>query len=357
MKRVLISASLLLATTVSFAQLKVNSTGNAAIGINPNSTDRLIVDGGALRVGSGYSSTDRAKNMIKIGDSDYIQIGEWEADDRLSFKASGYNFTKGTVSITSTDPGPWNNTMVTYIGGPYAKSYVVCYNNDHKAYIRGDGFFVGSGTLSISDATKKENIQRIPNALDKVLSLNGVTYSLVIDNSNEGKLTKRDMGVLAQEVQKVAPEAVEALEDGCLAVLYNSLVGLLIEAIKEQQQRIEALEKACSSNNTLKSGEITATQDMYLSDDANAGTLKLYQNAPNPFNQRTTVKCYVPEQFQKVQLCVYNMQGKQVQCLSVTERGNVSIEIEAGALSAGIYSYVLLADGAASETKQMILTK
>ncbi len=110
-------------------------------------------------------------------------------------------------------------------------------------------------------------------------------------------------------------------------------------------------------NSLLKSGEIESTQNMYLSDAQIAETIRLYQNAPNPFNERTTVQCYVPEQFQKLQLCVYNMQGVQVRCLNITERGNVSIEIEAGALSAGIYSYVLLADSVASETKQMILTK
>jgi hypothetical protein len=136
---------------------------------------------------------------------------------------------------------------------------------------------------------------------------------------------------------------------------------VLLEAIKEQQTMIETLQKEVQSlqtiNSSLKSGEIESTQNMSLSDAANSETLTLYQNAPNPFNERTTVTCYVPQHIQKVQLCVYNMQGVQVQCITITERGNVAIEIEASALSAGIYSYVLLADGAASETKQMILTK
>ncbi len=151
------------------------------------------------------------------------------------------------------------------------------------------------------------------------------------------------------------------------------MIPILVESIKEQQsmiekqqtviekqqQRIEQLEK--SSNVTfpksLNSNETTATQNVYISDAQHTEALKLYQNAPNPFNERTTVKCYVPEHFQKVQLCVYNMQGVQVQCITISERGNVSIEIEAGALSAGIYSYMLLGDGMASETQQMILTK
>jgi len=51
------------------------------------------------------------------------------------------------------------------------------------------------------------------------------------------------------------------------------------------------------------------------------------------------------------------MQGVQVKCLDIAERGNVGIIIEAGKLSSGIYTYLLLGDGKTSEAKQMILTK
>ncbi len=68
-------------------------TDNMGIGIAPNTTDRLLVSGGALKIGNSNSSTDLAQNMLKIGDGDNIQIGEWEADNMLSFKAANYNFT------------------------------------------------------------------------------------------------------------------------------------------------------------------------------------------------------------------------------------------------------------------------
>ncbi len=72
---------------------------NMGIGIAPNTTDRLLVSGGALKIGNSNSSTDLAQNMLKIGDGDNIQIGEWEADNMLSFKAANYNFTGGNVGI------------------------------------------------------------------------------------------------------------------------------------------------------------------------------------------------------------------------------------------------------------------
>lgn len=57
-----------------------------------------------IKIGNSTSVTDRQKNMLKIGDGSFIQIGEWEADDKLSFKASSYNFTNGSVGIGTASP-------------------------------------------------------------------------------------------------------------------------------------------------------------------------------------------------------------------------------------------------------------
>lgn len=66
--------------------------------------ERLHINNGALKIGNSSSAIDRNKNMIKIGDANYIQIGEWEADDMLSFKASKYNFTIGNIGIGVANP-------------------------------------------------------------------------------------------------------------------------------------------------------------------------------------------------------------------------------------------------------------
>jgi hypothetical protein len=66
--------------------------------------NKALVHTNELKIGNSSSATERAKNMLKIGDGSYIQIGEWEADDLLSFKASKYNFTNGNVGIGTTNP-------------------------------------------------------------------------------------------------------------------------------------------------------------------------------------------------------------------------------------------------------------
>lgn len=77
----------------------------------------LLLHNNVLKIGNSTTETDRAKNMIKIGDGDYIQIGEWEADDKLSFKATSYNFTNGDVYM--------NSRLLL----PYDKRFIIGYGN------------------------------------------------------------------------------------------------------------------------------------------------------------------------------------------------------------------------------------
>lgn len=104
-------------------------------------------------------------------------------------------------------------------------------------------FKPSSGTLSatkftsLSDKTQKTDIQPILNALNIVKKLQGVKYKF-IDSPDE-----LSIGVIAQEIEKVLPEVVSTDSNGIKSVSYGNIVGLLIEAIKEQQIRIEELEE------------------------------------------------------------------------------------------------------------------
>ena len=102
-----------------------------------------------------------------------------------------------------------------------------------------NGSFTATGNVTAySDIKLKENIELIANPLDKVLSLRGVTYNR-IDIEDE----PRHSGFIAQEVEEVLPEVVNTNEEGIKSVAYGNMVGLLIEAIKEQQQQIDELKR------------------------------------------------------------------------------------------------------------------
>jgi len=98
-----------------------------------------------------------------------------------------------------------------------------------------NGNITASGTVTAtSDERLKTNIKTIDNALEKVLSIRGVEYDRI-------DLEEHQIGVIAQEIEKIIPEVVYG--DETKSVAYGNLVGLLIEAIKEQQERIEKLER------------------------------------------------------------------------------------------------------------------
>ena len=95
------------------------------------------------------------------------------------------------------------------------------------------GEITASGDITAySDRALKRNIQTIENALDKVMAMRGVTYQ---------KDEKDGVGVIAQEVEEVLPEVVKKDGYGMRSVAYGNMVGVLIEAIKEQQAQIEEL--------------------------------------------------------------------------------------------------------------------
>ena len=91
-----------------------------------------------------------------------------------------------------------------------------------------------------SDRRHKSNIQTITNALDKVKKLNGVTWEWN-DDVNEVTKTTPTTGLIAQEVQEVLPQVVVERENGYLGLDYSKMMGLLVEAIKEQQIKIDNL--------------------------------------------------------------------------------------------------------------------
>ena len=124
------------------------------------------------------------------------------------------------------------NQMAFFTGG--AKRF---------ALIGGAGFFSGTVTAShnFSDERLKENIVVIPNALEKVSSLRGITFTRKSDGSS-------GTGLIAQELEKVLPDAVyktKTMSDDddteYKAITYEVTVGLLVEAIKELKAEIEEL--------------------------------------------------------------------------------------------------------------------
>jgi hypothetical protein len=97
------------------------------------------------------------------------------------------------------------------------------------------GVVTAPNFVSSSDARLKSDIAPISDALAKVQALTGVTFTMTGSDV-------RQMGLIAQDVQAVAPEAVVEAE-GILRLAYGNLVGLLVEAIKDLAQEVDQLKR------------------------------------------------------------------------------------------------------------------
>jgi len=102
--------------------------------------------------------------------------------------------------------------------------------------------------FSTSDERLKKYVKNIPNALDKVSQINGVTFQWKKTDDeikqNVHSFEGKDVGVIAQEIEKVLPEVVTTRDNGYKAVKYEKIIPLLIESIKELKAEIEELKKS-----------------------------------------------------------------------------------------------------------------
>jgi len=95
---------------------------------------------------------------------------------------------------------------------------------------------------SSSDIRFKKNTTPISDALFKVQQIQGIEFDWIPSEEHHG-YEGHDVGVVAQEVIKVLPEVVQIRESGYMAVKYEKMIPLLIEAIKEQQEQIVELKQ------------------------------------------------------------------------------------------------------------------
>jgi hypothetical protein len=111
------------------------------------------------------------------------------------------------------------------------------YNNVSVVSFSTGGSITANGDIcAYSDARVKENVKTIENALEKVLSLRGVSYNRI---DSDDKKTK--IGVIAQETLPIVPEVVNQDISGMYNVAYGNFGGLFIEAFKEQHAEIKQL--------------------------------------------------------------------------------------------------------------------
>lgn len=230
-----------------------------------------------------------------------------------------------------------------------------------------------------SDRKLKNNIQPVANALDRIKNIHASTYTF--DHSKyAGKSLPfgTHIGFMADEVEQQFPElikqgllpagvkrgdrgnnSVQTVED-VKVVNYLGMIPVLTQAINEQR---EIVEQKDAEINMLKSqlaqinARLSAIENQQGSPVRKSVIVSgnsLTQNEPNPFNHSTVIRYSVTDNTNGV-IIIYDANGKEVSRHSTDSSGLV--EIKAGKLAAGMYTYSLTVNGQVVDSRQMMITK
>src|SRR6056300_668589 len=230
------------------------NTGTVTSVSGGNGLTGTVTTSGSLAVGAG-TGIDVAADAISVDVSDFMTNGvnnrvltatgtdAMNAEANLTFDGSTFNVTgsgyfSGNIGRDTTD-------YISFSNNAYMNIHI---NASNEFRFEADGDFHADGDViafstTVSDERLKTDIEKIENAIDKVAQLNGYTFTYKQDG-------KKSAGVIAQEVEKVLPSAVSEKElplkinDGVAykTVQYDQLVGLLIEAVNELQEKVSKLE-------------------------------------------------------------------------------------------------------------------
>ena len=207
--------SIITTNTNGSLTLNPNGTGTVTCQTNVDINGDLDVSGTILTSGTNDAEGINMSGM-RINNCSRLEVDNLFLDgDSLNSSA-----TNGSITILPNGNG----------------DVIIGDGTDNDLHCKGDVV-----AFHTSDITLKENITRIPDALDKVSSLSGNTFTWIQGHKYEGQ---DDTGVIAQEVEALGlPGLTTTREDGTKAVRYERLIPVLIEAIKELKAEIDILKK------------------------------------------------------------------------------------------------------------------
>lgn len=301
MKRILLISILGFAVVILNAQIKVASNNNVGISENAPDSDLSVNDPGNIETAAYFKNDYTSNRGRAIQAYNYQSSGDWgygllstiantsssSAQYLMAIKASawssagvGYNRSYGVFGVAGGASNGYNyglygqilgtqNGAAIFASTPGKYDYGI--GGIYAGYFRGKVYVEGvleyTTQTQVSDINRKKNIRSLSGEsggqLDKIKTLNAIKYRLKtplelnligpectdtmsIENLsaqfNEKVYTEDQIGLSAQEVQKVFPELVSEDEDGFLQMNYIGLIPVLIEGMKEQQFIIEELQ-------------------------------------------------------------------------------------------------------------------
>ncbi|MBK6611963.1 MAG: tail fiber domain-containing protein [Sphingobacteriales bacterium] len=392
------------------------------LGLNYNSSKNVIIANGGGSVGIGKSSpaykldvagsigltgslrysnastpmayiyasgTINSERAIVAHSPSYANYGLFyrDSDDRMFFKSNGttrvaVDLHNGRLGVGTDAPTKTLDVVgtaritgqVTVATNQASDKFGVGFNTPlYKLDVNGNTYCSG-GVWTASDARFKENVQQIGSALDKVKALSGVSYQYKT-NEFAGRIEFQEgntLGFIAQDLQKVLPEAVMNDGRGYLAVNYSTVIPVLVEAIKESETQKQALENkvtALEQQIAAINAKLGITPAAPVANPTKAENSKttvapvakivkgsVAQNHPNPAKDVTSISYAIDKNTANAQIVITDMAGRTLQQINITD-GAGNVNINTNNFANGAYIYSLVIDGQTVESKQMVVNK
>lgn len=329
--------------------------------------DNIRVSAGDAAVGSSFIDFTVDNLHLELYDDNYGQSTMADLTSANGFQVRSVRNGTGTQAFGVINHALTNLFTVkddgdVAIGTTPSSGYILTINGSALA---------SGGTWVNSDARYKTGVQPISNALDKVLAMTGVTYKYRSEEFEDWKFSDRQqIGFIAQELEKVVPEAVKTDDKGYKAVNYANLTALLSQAIKEDHAELEEVKATIDEQLQAKDLEIenlqkqidelkalvtntTSTNTQQVDIKGVGAASYLEQNTPNPFKGQTSIKYFVNGKDANAVMVITDMSGRAIKSIKLaTGTGNVDLNFSD--FPSGTLIYSLQVNGEVISSKQMI---
>ena len=362
----------------SNAQLRLLQNGRVQVGTLRTDPTEDPLNVTTMQVFGPYGDM-RSGSKLTFGDfGQYpnqgwnVFIGEYGSDDTDQL------WLHGKRGIYLTTSGQANNIVAYY--APASNSNFI-FNTNLRV----------NGVNITSDARLKENIQTLQNPLNIVSQLNGVSYNYKLSEinkyreqdaskftevqnmqngisnelslntgltgkENEDKLyqnavdrkeaedaSRKRIGFLAQDIEKVLPELVQTDENGVKSIDYIGFIPLIVESLKEMQQTIQAQQNEIDILQSLLPEESKSLLRSTSTDNIVIEGAKLYNRAGS------SVSYTLPSTFANAYLQVFDIAGRMLKKITLTTANDI-VEINPTEIGLGTFIYVLYVDGQKADT-------
>ncbi len=329
-----------------------NSTGNynTALGFYANVSANNFNNTTVI----GSNAVGTASNQVRIGDNTVTSIGGYTAWTNLSdgrFKKNIKENVPGLAFIKKLRPVTYNLDIKGI--NNYLKQSMATSKGDQQATAaKADPSLAQQQDEAIAAREKIVSTGFVAQEVEKTAKDMGYDFDGVDapKNSNDfyGLRYSEFVVPLVKAVQELSSQNDSLKTDN--SALKSTLTDVLsqLSDLRSQLNELKTAQEACCFN--ANQSALVNPQSITAGDAA-----KLEQNAPNPFNNNTIIRYYIPSTTQNAQMIVTSVSGQVLKYYSLSSKGAGQTTIYGGELASGNYFYTLVVDGKKIATKQMVL--